>query len=167
MLACWVLERKHIQAKLALQHMKYFRGFEKTFMSRMFNAQLRLLSDSAWVSGLLGDATPFPDLATSLGAARVELAECMRWKGIHLRCGLIAFMDCAETSLVVVVACLSIDEKFGMLVRRARCTSGGAKLKRSRWQLDPAVAVYSLGDDHVSKPAFHRWLSKDCLEVIH
>ena len=74
-------------------------------------------------------------------------------------------MDPAKTYLIVIVACLGIDDKFGLVVRkgqRVSCTEFD-----SVWQMPAEVQIMHLDDSNVFPVAFWKYLSSDRLEVLH
>lgn len=59
------------------------------------------------------NANDFPEMALSLGAGRVLIAGDSNYKGVTLKHGQVIFMDPAKNYLIVIVACLGIDDNFG------------------------------------------------------
>ena len=120
---CWVLERRHIEAKQAMAHSRTLRNIERTALSRCLNGQLRKLESPGWKSCLTGATRPFPELAAQLQAANVEISRSMNWRGAQMGCGTVVFLD-SDRSLVVV-ACLAIDDTWALLARQSVSQSKG------------------------------------------
>ncbi len=165
MLNCWVLERKHIAMKQCMVHNRTVLNISKTGLSRMLNAQLRMLEDPGWHSALDVPSQAFPELAASLSAKDVRISRAMRWRGISLSNSALVFLDTAKTYLIYIVACLSIDNEWGLMVRLGQRVSG-TKVA-SIWQVAAEVKLYNLVDERVFPAAFHRWLSTDRVELLH
>ncbi len=165
MLNCWVLERKHIAMKQCMEHNRKVLSIERTALSRMLNAQLRMLEDPGWRSALDDPSQAFPELAASLSAKDVRISRAMRWRGISLSNSALVFLDTAKTYLIYIAACLSIDNEWGLLVRLGQRVSG-TKVA-SIWQVAAEVKLYNLVDEHVFSAPFHRWLSTDRVELLH
>jgi hypothetical protein len=165
MVACWVLERKHIQAKHSLQHRKGLDQIEKTGLSRMLWSQIRMLHDPGWLTTLAPPLSDFPELKMVLGASRVQVSAAMRWHGTWLKTQMVTFLDMRFTYLVVVIGCLSFDQSHGLLVKY--CTSLTSGDVGSTWQVDDEVKLYRLTNEPVVKPAAWRWVNPNCLEVLH
>jgi hypothetical protein len=167
-LACWVTERKNIKAKEALQHNKNIGDISGTGLSRMLNAQVRLLENPGWATDL-GRAQSFPELAVELSAQRVHISAQMSWNGTQLVNKDIMFLGVDRTYMVVIVACLSIDEscgvtKFGLLVRTCKRLSGTEF--QSVWHVDSQISIYRLVSERVFQVRFHRYLACDQVEVL-
>ena len=101
-------------------------------------------------------------LACSLGAKRMFIARDMRYQGIMVKHAQVVFMDPAKTYLLVIVACLGIDDKFGLVVRRTQHI-GGAQFA-SIWHFAPQVQICCLD---VFPAAFWKYLSSDRFEVLN
>ena len=170
MLSCWVTERKNLCAKASMQHTKRDdHSFEVATLSRMLNAQVRMLQEPGWCDALGAPTTSFPELALDLRARSVDLARDMKYHGVKFRSGDFSFMDIARTYLVAVVGCVKIDGpidmSFGLLVRCCRRVSGTEVT--STWDVDPAVSLYRLGEERFLKPAFHRYITISRVELLH
>ena len=119
MLSCWVLERKHISAKAAIQNMKGILGIEKTGLARMLCYQEKLLQDPCWVDELMEPVNPFPQAAEGLGAWQVHVSAGMRWRGVVIKSQDIFFLDAELSYLVLVVGCLRMDnDRFACIIKR-------------------------------------------------
>ena len=170
MIACWVLERKHLLAKQSIQNCKNVVGIESTGLARMLNSQANLLQEAGWSSQMIPPLSDFPELAPGLAAQSVQLASRMRFRGIHLGAHDVLFMDRGRTHVYVVVGCLSVepiygDTSYALLVKLCRCATRGDFA--STWDVDPNVSLYRLRDDYICKPAFWRYLKADLLELLH
>jgi len=137
----------------------------KGSLCRMMHQQVRLLEDPGWGSALAQATREFPELAGSLGAASVLISNGMRWEGITLKHKDVVFLDPAQTYLIVIVACLGIDDMFGLVIRKGQHISGTNV--DSIWQVAPELAILRLVDENVFPAAFWRYLSSDRLEVLH
>ena len=164
LLTCFVTERKHIMAKLAMQHVKDPSVASDHGMSRMLNGQILALEAPGWLSVLSGSPKPFPEMALSLGAQRMDVSRSMRWNGISLTSNEVIFLDRQHTYLVIVVCCSQIDDSFGLLVRT--CTRVSGTDTASCWHVDPDASVHRLTNECVFKVAFHRYVSSDTLEIL-
>lgn len=165
MVACWVLERKHIAAKASLANCKTLKQVVTTGITRMFNGQVRMLQEPGWLTILIPPENEFPEIANHLSANRVHIAARMRWNGTTLANGDVTFLNVEQTYLVVVVGCLRFDQSYGLLVKGCkRLTSGDVA---STWDVDAEVSVYRLVDEGVFQPAFWRYLTATRLEVLH
>jgi hypothetical protein len=160
-LSCFCLERKHITAKQCMTNTKTVEHVAKGSLFRMMNQQVRMLEEPGWSSGLGQSTKDFPEMARSLGAASVLISRDMRWQGITLKHGNVLFLDPAKTYLIVVVACLGIDDKFGLVVRTCQHISG------TQWQVAAQLATLRLDDQNVFPAAFWKYVTSDRLEVLH
>ena len=174
LLICFVLERKHYLAKVALQWHKRLRSMSRGGLNGMLMSQLRLLEKPGWESEL-NHPVPYKDIAASLGAQHVHMSRSMRWKGVSLKCKDLAFLNYARTYLVQVVACLAwkpyaheglSEERYGLVIKSCGCvTSTGTT---SVWRVDRDCSLYCLGDEPVLQAAFFRQLDDaDLIEVLH
>jgi hypothetical protein len=77
----------------------------------------------------------------------------------------VVFLDPAQTYLIVIVACLGVDDMFGLVIRKGQHISGTNV--DSMWQVAPELAILRLVDENVFLAAFWRYLSSDRLEVLH
>jgi hypothetical protein len=164
LVSCWVHERKHIQAKLALQHHKTGATMAACGMNRMLNNQMHFLENPGWLSAL-EFAKPYPEMALSLGAGRVEISTKMRWNGALIGCKDVVFLNFERTYMVVVVGCVGIDDAFGLLVRC--CTRSSCTGTASCWDVDPDVTLYRLVDEPVLKASAYKYDCSNKLEVLH
>ena len=164
-LSCFCMERKHITAKQCMVNTTKFQHIAKGSLIRMMNHQVRKLEDPGWGSGLGQSTREFPEMAASLGAANVLISSSMRWEGITLKHRDIVFLDPAQTFLIIIVACLGIDDKFGLVIRSCQHISGTHSA--SIWQVAPELAILHLVDESVFHVAFWRYLSSDHIEVLH
>ena len=131
----------------------------------MMNQQVRMLENPGWGSALGKSSNDFPEMARSLGARRVLIAGDMNYKGVTMKHGQVVFMDPAKTDLIVIVACLGVDDKFCLVVRRGQrvsCTEFD-----SVWQMPAEVQIMHLDNGNVFPVAFWKYLSSDRLEVLH
>ena len=172
LLICFVLERKHYLAKVALQWHKRLRSMSKGGVNGMLLSQLRLLVNPGWESQLL-HPVPYQDIAASLGAQHSHMSRSMRWKGVSVKCKDLAFLNYARTCLVQVVACLAwkpygglSQERWGLVIKSCECvTSTGTT---SVWRVDRDCSLYFLEDEPVLQAAFFRQLDEaDLIEVLH
>ena len=124
-----------------------------------------MLEHPGWGSALGERTNEFPEVARLLGAGTVLIARDMRYKGVAVKHGDVVFMDPAKTYLIVIVACLGIDDKFGLVVRRGQHVSGTQFA--SIWQIAPQLQILRLDDPNVFPVAFMKYLSSDRLEVLH
>lgn len=165
-LNCWVTERKNIVGKQAMSHSRSKTQIEETGLSRMLNAQVRKLEQPGWGSYLVAPTRSSPELALTLRAMTVEMSAGMKWRGISIKNGDVMFLDLERARLVVVVGCLSIDtDAWGLLVRGTTSLSRAAH--RSKWAVAADVTYHILGSDAILKAAFHRYLGRQCVEVLH
>ena len=169
MLSCWVAERKNLSAKLAIAHTKAVDARMQTAgLSRMLADQVRRLAEPGWRTCLLGKSKDFPEMALELGAATVRISKGMKLNGLAVQHGDVLFPGSTHDYLVVVVACVSIDAGVGMLVRQGCRLVGGSNPWASAWQVDPEIAVLRpTAEQRFLRPAFHRYVSSDVLEVLH
>jgi hypothetical protein len=164
-LSCFCLERKHITAKKCVQNTTKLQHVAKGGLYRMMNQQVRMLENPGWGSALGKSSNDFPEMARSLGARGVLISGDMNYKGVTMKHGQVVFMDPAKTYLIVIVACLGIDDKFGLVVRkgqRVSCTEFD-----SVWQMPAEVQIMHLDNGNVFPVAFWKYLSSDRLEVLH
>ncbi len=166
MLSCWVTERKHIATTQAMAHNKNKTRIERTALSRCLNAQTRKLEHPGWISKLEEPARPFPELAAQKQATEARIARGMTWSGVSIKAGDVLFLDADRSHLVVVVACVAIDDAWGLMIRGAQAQSRSKCW--SKWAVAPAVSYYSLRErDLVLAAAFHRYVGPACVEVLH
>ncbi len=95
----------------------------------------------------------------------VVVAGEKRYKGGGMKRGDHVFSDTAKTYFIVIVACLGIDDKFGLVVRRGQYVSGSQFA--SIWDIGPQLQILHLDDANVFPSAFTKYLSSDRLEVLH
>ena len=164
-LSCFCLERKHITAKYCVQNTKTPEHVAKGGLYRMMNQQVRMLEHPGWGSALGERTNDYPEVAGLLGAGTVLIARDMRYKGVAMKNGDHVFMDAAKTYFIVIVACLGIDDKFGLVVRRGQYVSGSQFA--SIWDIGPQLQILHLDDANVFPSAFTKYLSSDRLEVLH
>ena len=168
---CFVLERKHIEAKNAMQNTKSLKAIANAALSRMLCSQLRKLEKPGWHNCLLGKTQPFPEMAAQFGAASVTIARGMRWNGMPLSNGKAMFFNSSWSSMLLVVACVTIDDEWAVLGREGlkQHTSDRTGQYFSRWKFEQKVlACRRLKDgDRVFMAAFQRRVSPDCMEVLH
>ena len=172
LLICFVLERKHYLAKVALQWHKRLRSMSRGGINGMLMSQIRLLQKPGWENQLL-HPRPYQDIVASLGAQHAHMSRSMRWKGVCVKCKDLAFLNYARTYLVLVVACLAwkpygglSEERYGLVIRSCgRITSTGTT---SVWRVAEDCSLYCLGDEPVLQAAFFRQLDDaDLIEVLH
>ena len=144
---------------------KKFQHIAKGSLCRMMNHQVRLLENPGWGSRLGQSTQEFPEMAASLGAANVLIASGMLWEGISLKDRDIVFLDPAKTYLIIIVACLGIDDKFGLVVRSCQHISG--RHSDSIWQIAPELSILRLVGENIFPVAFWKYLSSDHIEVLH
>ena len=165
LLSCWVVERKNIAGKQAMANNRSKKQIERTALSRMLNAQVRKLETPGWVSCLEKPCSSSPELAATINAMQVEVSAAMKWCGVSIKCGDMLFLDPGRARLLVVVGCLAIDSGWGLLVR------AGAPLSRrkhsSKWTIEADVSYHILGAEFIFKVAFHRYVTPQCLEILH
>jgi hypothetical protein len=170
MVACWVLERKHILAKQSIQNCKNLLGVEKTGLSRMLNSQLQSLQAPGWATVLIPPMNDFPEMAPGMSAHSVQISSRMQLRGLELSNRDVIFMDAGRTYVSVIVGCLRFDAtdgdiSYGLLVKVCNCSTRGQFA--STWEVEPAVSVYRLRDEYIFKPAFWRYMNSDRLELLH
>lgn len=165
LLSCFVCERKNKGMKTAMQNQQRLGGLTDHGMKNVVNAQLYALSNAPWLPVLDRRLADYPELARCLGADRVNISQCLRWRGVELTSNAIVFLDHTHTYLVVVVAGLEIDGSFALLVRCCARVSGTQTA--SRWRVDPDVTLRRLVDEPVIRVAFHRFRSSEDLEILH
>ena len=167
LLSCFVLERKHIAIKRALELQKGLRVMCRAGLNQQMLHSVHLLECPGWVSHLI-DAVPYPEMDASLGARNAQVSRSIRWQGANARCKDVVFLDYGLTYLVVVVACVSFETghlEFGLVVNcGARISSHGTQ---SVWRIDPEPALYRLVDEPMIHVAFFRQLADDTIEVLH
>ena len=172
LLICFVLERKHYLAKVALQWHKRLRSMSRGGINGMLLSQLRLLENPGWESQLL-HPVPYQDIAASLDAQHAHISRSMRWKGVCVKSTDFAFLNYARTYLVRVVACVAwrpygglSEERYGLIIKSCgRVRSTGTA---SVWRVDRDCSLYCLGDEPVLQAAFFRQLDDaDLIEVLH
>ena len=164
MLSCWVLERKHIGTKECLQHNRCVMHIESTGLSRMINRQLRMLDNPGWTNALLGTVKDFPEMASGLSAQKVGIARSMQWGGHDLTTNAVVFLDSAKSQLFVVVACLQIDDAFGILVRECDRVTGTKN--SSTWVVDAEFTLCKLTGQRVFAVSHFRYVSVNRIEVL-
>ena len=164
-LSCFCMERKHITAKQCMVNTTKFVHIAKGSLCRMMNHQVRLLENPGWGSRLGQSTKEFPEMAGSLGAANVLISSGMLWEGISLKDRDIVFLDPAKTYLIIIVACLGIDDKFGLVVRSCQHISG--RHSDSIWQIAPELSILRLVGENIFPVAFWKYLSSDHIEVLH
>ena len=172
LLICFVLERKHYLAKVALQWHKRLRSMSRGGIKGMLLSQLRLLENPGWESQLLC-SVPYPQIAASLAAQHARISRSMRWKGVYVKCKDLAFLNYARTYLVRVVACVawrpygrSSEERYGLVIKSCgRVRSTGTA---SVWRVDRNCSLYCLVDEPVLQAAFvKQGDDADLIEVLH
>ena len=165
MLNCWTTERKNKSALEATVHCKNHKHMSSNGLSKMFIKQLRMLEQPAWRSEL-SSGKPFPEMARALRTESAHIARSMRWMGEDLASGQAVFCDFGRSRMMVIVACLSYDSSFGLLVRSCVRVSGTELA--STWRVDPPIVQWRLS---WSMPLFStshtRFLTADSVEVLH
>ena len=165
-LSCFCLERKHITAKKCIQNTTKLQHVAKGSLFRMLNQQVRMLENPGWGSALGHNANDFPEMARSLGARKVLIAAHLNYKGITMKHGQLVFMDPAKTDLIYIAACLSIDDEFGLVMRR--CQPVSRTQFDSVWQMPTEVQIMHLNSGiNVFPVAFFKFLPRDRVEVLH
>ena len=172
LLICFVLERKHYLAKVALQWHKRLRSMSRGGINGMLLSQLRLLENPGWESQLL-HPVPYQDIAASLDAQHAHISRSMRWKGVCVKSTDLAFLNYARTYLVRVVACVAwrpygglSEERYGLIIKSCgRVRSTGTA---SVWRVDRNCSLYCLVDEPVLQAAFvKQGDDADLIEVLH
>jgi hypothetical protein len=172
LLICFVLERKHYLAKVALQWHKRLRSMSRGGINGMLLSQLRLLENPGWESQLL-HPVPYQHIAASLDAQHAHISRSMRWKGVCVKSTDFAFLNYARTYLVRVVACVAwrpygglSEERYGLMIKRCgRVRSTGTA---SVWRVDRDCSLYCLVDEPVLQAAFvKQGDDADLIEVLH
>ena len=165
MLSCWVTERKNKSALEAMVNCNTNLGVSTNGLARMFTKQIRMLEQPAWRSEL-SRGKPFPEMACALAAESVHIARCMRWMGVRLASGQAVFCDFGRRRMIVIVACLSIDSSFSLLVRSCVRLSGTELA--STWRVDPPIVRHRLsGSMPLFSTSHTRFLAADSVEVLH
>ena len=114
-LDAFVGERKHQLIKHHAAHVDNTAAFEKSVLLRVLAAQLSSLQSGQGLASGLANATPLPDLAAVLGAASVDAATSINWRGARIAAG-----DCLEVGrfVFVVEAATSVDGEACLLASR-------------------------------------------------
>ena len=169
LLSCFVLERKHIHAKMSCEHLKKYKHLEKSSLSRLLSMQVSALQcpeKAPWSSRLLSIPKQWPELAADFGCASVEVSSSMNWNGLHLQSKDVMCLGSGMSYVAVIVACLQCDKSYALLVRVCRC----AKMDdwKSKWNVEPSLSACRLrGDEAIFKPMFKRYVDADIIEILH
>jgi len=172
MLSCFVLERKHISAKRAIQSQNKHDKMCRFGLNGMLLSQLALLENPGWLN-CLEQPVPYPEIATSLGARSASISRSMRFNCARAACNDVLFLDYARSYLVMVVGCVSFVtsiiypvEEFGLIVRIGKRLSANDH-NGSVWQVDDEPSFYRLSDEPFVHAAFYKRVSADRIEVLH
>jgi hypothetical protein len=173
MLACFVLERKHLLAKASMEPHKRLKTMSKGGLNGMLNAQVRLLECPGWLNRL-EHPSPYPEFATSLGAHSASLSRGMHWNCASAHCNDVLFLNYERTYLVLVVACVSFvpasyksSVHFGLIVRCGERICSKANDTASVWRVGVDASLYRLVDEPFVHASFFRHVSVDTIEVLH
>ena len=161
LLWCFTAERKHIVTKSVMQHNKCRRGFSFGAVARMLTAQISCLDEAPWLSRLDNAAHECPELGHSC-----RLSRGMTWMGTHVRHGNPLFVGRGHVTLVLVVACVAVGDRFGIMVRP--CVQVGAAVYSSEWSVQNVIVRRDLVPTDVLNAAQNwRYASFDRLVVLH
>lgn len=163
LLWCFTAERKHIIAKAVMAHNRSLRSFAYGTIARMLVSQIgALLETPPWHSRL---RDPTCDLDEFAPGARMSKA--MRLHGGTVASGNPVFLNRDRTFLILVVACVAVGDRFGILGHQ--CVVARCDAYSSEWDVQPAIGHRFLdpaGVLHVAR----QWRFSACrnrLTVLH
>ena len=164
LLWCFTAERKHIIAKSCMANNKSLRAFAYGTVARMLMSQVGalLLESPPWHSRLLDPTLDFDELAPG-----ARMSRGMRLHGCKVACGNPVFLDCDRTFLILVVACVAVGYRFGILGNQ--CVVARRDAYSSEWDVQPAIGHRFLEPAGVLHVARH-WCFSACrnrLTVLH
>ena len=133
LLWCFTAERKHIIAKAAMTHSQSLRSFAYGTVARMLVCQVgALLETPPWHSRLLDPAWDFDELAPG-----ARMSRAMQLHGCRVACGNPVFLNSDRTFLILVVACVAVGDRFGILGHQ--CVAARRDAYSSEWDVQPAI----------------------------
>ena len=155
LLWCFTAERKHIVAKSVMQHNTSLQGFSHGAVSRMLVAQTSCLTENeAWVSKLHCPAYAFDDLAPG-----AHMSKSMRWMDCEVKSGNPLFIGHGHSLLILVVACVAVDDRFGVLGHQCLQVRGGHY--SSEWAVQAPICQRFLTPTEAIEIARHWRFSAD------
>ena len=163
LLWCFTAERKHIIAKAVMAHSQNLRAFAYGAVARMLMSQIDALLDTPpWHSRLLDPAWDFDELAPG-----ARMSRAMQLHGCRVACGTPVFLDRDRTFLILVVACVAVGDRFGILGHQ--CVAARRDAYSSEWDVQPAIGHRFLEPAGVLEVARH-WRFSACrnrLTALH
>ena len=163
LLWCFTAERKHILAKSLMQHNRSLRAFALGAVARMLTAQIGCLTDNpGWVTSLHDPAWDFDDLGPG-----ARMSKGMRWMDCKVVCGNPLFVGHGHAFLILVVACVAVDGRFGVLGHQCLEVRGGTY--SSEWAVQSPIGQRFLVPTDAIQVARHWRFSADRsrLFVLH
>lgn len=164
LLWCFTVERKHIVAKSLMQHNRSLRAFARGAVSRMLMAQIGCLNDNpGWVTRLDDPAWDFDDLGPG-----ARMSRGMRFMDCKVVCGNPLFVGHGHAFLILVVACVAVDGRFGVLGHQCLRVRGGDPYS-SEWAVQPPIGQRLLVPADAIQVARHWRFAADRsrLTVLH
>ena len=163
LLWCFTAERKHIVAKEVMTDSKKRRNFALGTVARMLSAQISSLLDHApWRPRLNHPSWDFEELAPG-----ARMSRGMRLDGCVVVCGNPLFIGRDHAFLILVVACIAVGDRFGVLGHQ--CVAVGRDAYSSEWTVLPAIGQRFLEPADAKRVAGH-WRFSACrsrLTVLH
>ena len=162
LLWCFTMERKHIVAKSVMQHNRSLRAFARGAVSRMLMAQIGCLTDKpAWVTRLKDPAWDSDDLGPD-----ARMSRGMQFMNCEVVCGNPMFVGHGHAFLILVVACVAVDGRFGVLGHQCLRVQGGPY--SSEWAVQPPIGQRLLVQTDAIQVARHwRYADRSRLTVLH
>lgn len=164
LLWCFTLERKHIVAKSVMQHSRSLRSFAFGAVARMLMAQIGCLTadNPAWVTRLNDPAWDFDELGPG-----ARMSRGMRFMDCKVVCGNPMFVGHGHTFLILVVACVAVDGRFGVLGHQCLRVEGDPY--SSEWAVQPPIGQRLLVQTDAIQVARHwRFVAdRSRLTVLH
>ena len=146
-----------------MAHSKALRSFAYGTVARMLMSQIGALLDTPpWHSRLLDPTWDVDELAPGARMSRAMLLH-----GCTVACGNPVFLDHDRTFLILVVACVAVGDRFGILGNQ--CVVARRDDYSSEWDVQPAIGHRFLepaGVLHVAR----QWRFSACrnrLTVLH
>ena len=162
---CWVCERKHKPTISIMTNNKSRHGMEKGALARTLNHQVHMLKSPGWTSHLVGRTELFPELARQLGALCVKIGRGVSWQGKPFTNGDFVFLDTGRSEMVSIMAGVSIDEEWGLLIKQTTLLT--MTTTSSKWIIRPEVVFRRLSEGVIAlHVAFHKVVGQQ-LEVLH
>ena len=129
----------------------------------MLTAQIGCLTDNpGWVTSLHDPAWGFDDLGPG-----ARMSKGMRWMDCKVVCGNPLFVGHGHAFLILVVACVAVDGRFGVLGHQCLEVRGGTY--SSEWAVQPPIGQRLLMPTDATQVARHWRFSADRsrLTVLH